>query len=133
MNSSPDIPSSTPYIPHIPLSDDIDDFTWSDDNRDYREFLFAGPSGVKINLDDTTFPLSILKTFLTDELISNIVLFTNTYAEICKMHPLFTEKVGGFNRTLLDLWKEVTKDDIWIYICLTILMGIINKPHYHMY
>ena len=133
MNSSPDIPSSTPYIPHIPLSDDIDDFTWSDDNRDYREFLFAGPSGVKINLDDTTCPLSILKTFLTDELISNIVLFTNTYAEICKMHPLFTEKVGGFNRTLLDLWKEVTKDDIWIYICLTILMGIINKPHYHMY
>ena len=50
MNSSPDIPSSTPYIPHIPLSDDIDDFTWSNDNRDYREFLFAGPSSIKIDL-----------------------------------------------------------------------------------
>ena len=57
MNSSPGISSSTPqpYIPHIPLSDDIDDFTWSDDNRDYREFLFAGPSGVKINLADMPF------------------------------------------------------------------------------
>ena len=49
------------------------------------------------------------------------------------MHPSFTEKVGGCNRSLLNLWKDVTKDDIWIYICLIVLMGIINKPYYHMY
>ena len=116
-NSSSDIPSTPqPYIPHIPLSDDIDDFTWSEDSRGFREFLFAGSSGVKINVADPTCPLSIIKTFLTDELLSNIVLFTNTYAELCKMHPSFIEKVGGCNRTLLNLWKEVTKDDMGLYM-----------------
>ena len=31
-------------------------------------------------MDDPTCPLSILKTFLSDELMNNIVPFTNTYA-----------------------------------------------------
>ena len=66
-------------------------------------------------------------------MISNIVVFTNTYAAICKSHPSFIEKVGGCNRTLLNLWRDVTKDDIWIYMCIIMFMGIINKPHYHMY
>ena len=113
MNSSPDISSPhQPHIPRISLSDSLDDFTWNDNNRDYREFLFAGASGVKINVDDPTCPLSILKTFLSDELINNVVLFTNTYAALCKVHPSFTEKVGGCNRSFLNLWKDVTKDDI---------------------
>ena len=111
VNISADISSTTShtYIPHILIADDIDNFTWNDDSRDYREFLFAGSSGVKINPVDHTCPLSILKTFLTDDLISNIVVFTNTYATICKSYPSFIEKVGGCNRTLLDLWRDVTK------------------------
>ena len=36
-------------------------------------------------------------------------------------------------RILFNLWKDVTKDDIWCYIAIHILMCIIKKPDYHSY
>ena len=70
---------------------------------------------------------------MTDEVISNIVLYTNTYAAILKLGPSFTEKVGGCNRTVLDWWKDVNADDIWIYIAIVILTCFVSKPQIHMY
>ena len=121
-----DVPSAIPsgssfppqpsYEPNIPSYDNLDVFTWTNNSRPFQEFEFIGLPEVKVGPRDHICPLSILKTFLTDEVISNIVLYTNIYAALLKLSPSFTEKVGGCNRTLLDLWKEVNADDIWIYI-----------------
>ena len=73
------------------------------------------------------------ETLLTDEVIPNIVLYTNTYAAILKLSPSYSEKVGECNRTVLDLWNDVNADDIWIYTAIIILMGIVSKPQIHMY
>ena len=100
------IPSSSPfppqssYVPNIPSYDNVDIFTWTNNSRPFQEFEFIGLPGVKVVPRDHICPLSIVKTFLTDEVISNIVLYTNTYAALLKLSPSFTEKVGGCNRTL---------------------------------
>ena len=57
-------------------------------------------------LKDPTCPLSILKTFLTDEII---VQYTNTYAYILQ-DPLYIEKLWS-NRSLLNLWKDISTVD----------------------
>ena len=127
------VPPQASFIPNIPSYNNVDDiFSWNNNIRPCREFQFTGSPGVKVVPNDPTCPLSILKTFLTD-VINNIVLYTNTYAAILKLSPSFTEKVAGCNRTILDLWKDVSKDDIWIYIAIIILMGITSKPQIHMY
>ena len=58
---------------------DVNEFLWNSNGRWPREFHFTGTSGVKNISDDRSCPLSVLKTFLTDNLISNIVKFTTTY------------------------------------------------------
>ena len=122
------------FIPNIPSYNSVDDvFSWNNNMQPFHEFQFTGEPGVKVVPNDPTCPLSILKTFLTNDVINNIVLYTNTYAAILKLSPSFTEKVARCNRTILDLWKDVTKDDIWIYIAIMILMGITSKPQIHMY
>ena len=45
--------------------------------RPFRQFQFTGEPGVKVVPNDPTCPLSILKTFLTNDVINNIVLYTN--------------------------------------------------------
>ena len=46
--------------------------------RSKRRFNFTSTPGVNILPEDSTSPLSILKMFLSDELIDNIVNFTNS-------------------------------------------------------
>ena len=83
--------------------------------------------------DNPNCPLSILKTFLTNELIDNIVIYTNTYAEIMKQAPHIIERLNNTQRSMFKLWKDVDRDDVWVYISILILMGINKKPYYHMY
>ena len=53
---------------------------WDDNARPFWVFPFTGIPGVKVNIDDSTCPLSIFKTFLTDEMVDDIVTYTNVYA-----------------------------------------------------
>ena len=137
-------PSLSPSPLNVPLtqlqspvpshySADANEFIWNDNERATREFHFSGTPGVKNITDNPDCPLSILKTFLTDELIDNIVVFTNVYAEIMKLAPHIIEKLNNTQRSIFKLWKDVDRDDVWVYICIIILMGIIQKPYYHMY
>jgi len=56
------------------------EFIWDDVSKPYHEFPFTGNPGVNANIYDQTCLLSILKTFLSDNLIEGIVKHTNTYA-----------------------------------------------------
>ena len=85
--SSSSVPPQASYIPNIPSYGDADVFSWNNISRPFREFQFTGTPGVKVVPNDNTCPLSVLKTFLTDRVISNIVLYTNTYAVILKLSP----------------------------------------------
>ena len=56
---------------------------WQQNGRRRRRcFNFVGDPGVKVVPDDTTSPLSVFKTFFSDELVQHIVDATNTCAEI---------------------------------------------------
>ena len=63
------------------------EFVWNDRSRTYHEFQFTGSPGVKVNVNDLQCPLTVLKTFLSDDLINSIVTHTNSYAELVKQLP----------------------------------------------
>ena len=111
----------------------VDDFVWCDNVRPPREFHFTGSPGVKVICDEPHSPLSILKTFFTVEIIYDLVNFTNTCAQLIIQTPAIQERLNSTQRSMFKLWKDVDCDEIWVYICLLILMGIIKKPFCHMY
>ena len=115
-----------------PLQNDYK-FIWNDNFRGPREFNFSGTPGVQNISDNPSCPLTVLKTFLTDEIICNIVTFTNTYVEVMKNTPNIMERLQQTERSVFKLWKDVDNEDIWVYFCIIIMMGIIKKPYYHMY
>ena len=41
--------------------------------------------------------------------------------------------MNAANRSLFKLWKDLTIDELWIYICLHIIMGLVHKPTFHSY
>ena len=75
----------------------------------------------------------MLKLFLTDDLINHLVSYTNLYAQIMKETPEIQEKMDLQNRNIFKLWRPVTFDEMWTYIAVISLMGIINKPKYDMF
>ena len=55
------------------------------------------------------------------------------YANLLRDSPELAAKMDNSERSLLNLWKDVTVDDIWVYFCILLLTGIINKPSFHLY
>ena len=106
---------------------------WNDNPRDYREFPFTGPSGVNSFPNDITCPFEVLKTFLSDDIIQNLVEYTNAYATVMKETPEIIEQMNNKKRSAFNLWVPVTFDEMWVYIAIITIMGIINKPDYHMF
>ena len=112
---------------------DVNEFLWNSNESGPREFHFTGSSGVKNISDDPSYPLSVLKTFLTDDLILNIVKFTNTHVALMKQSQGVKEKLNKTDRSMFKLWVDIDNDDVWMYFSILILMGIIKKPSFHMY
>ena len=130
----------------------MDDFEWNDNHQAYREFtetpvLLIEPYGhtcclslMKLFLTDEliepyghTCCLSIMKLFLTDELIENIVDSTNKYVELMKQVPAIEIKMTNNSPSVYNLWNELYVDEIWCYVSIQLLMGIIHKPYCNMY
>ena len=101
--------------------------------RPPTEFNFSGSPGVQLISDDPSYPLSVFKTFLTDEIISDLVEYTNIYAQLMIKSSAIQERLNLAQRSMFKLWQNVDIDEIWVHICLLDLMGIIKKPMYHMY
>ena len=71
--------------------------------------------------------------FLSDDIIEDIVIFTNSYTDIIKETPEIIDRIQATNRSLFKLWKPVTVNEMWMYISVISIMGIVKKPMYHMY
>lgn len=52
---------------------------WTD-NPNLKDFQFSGDSGLKLNLASDN-PIDFFNLFLTDQVLENIVIETNKYAE----------------------------------------------------
>ncbi|XP_040203818.1 piggyBac transposable element-derived protein 4-like [Rana temporaria] len=83
-------------------------------------FPFTGVSGMKVDVEDDN-PLAYLQLFLTDEVIEKIVTETNRYQEQ-QSSPTHQKFTRGRK------WEPVTKDDIWKFLGLIILQGVVGKP-----
>ena len=112
----------------------VDEDPWKKVGRkDRRSFPFSGLPGLTINPYDITSPLSVLHLFLSNEEVENFVKFTNEYAEMLINNPDIQERVAENDRTIFKTWKDTNVDELWMYIGVVLLMGIIKKPEYDMY
>ena len=41
--------------------------------------------------------------------------------------------MNNSQRAIFSLWKQTNFDEMWLYVTVTLLIGIVNKPQYHMY
>ncbi|KAM5148076.1 uncharacterized protein ACMZJ9_011736 [Mantella aurantiaca] len=83
-------------------------------------FPFSGVPGMKVDVEHNN-PLAYLKLFLTDEVIEKIVTETNRYKE--QQSATLYRKFSRSRK-----WEPVTKDDIWTFLGLIILQGVVRKP-----
>ena len=77
-------------------------------------FLGSGPKA-SVGRDVKT-ELDFFELFMTDDFIETFVTSTNGYAASTGFRP------RG------DAWKDVTADDIWVFIGIVIFMGTIDVP-----
>ena len=106
---------------------------YTDEGRNTkRQFPFTSLSRVNVQPEDPRSPMSIVKTFLTDDCIQNIDS-TNKYSEILLKNPAIQARMNNNQRSILSLWKPTNFDGMWLYITVTLVMGIVNKPQYHMH
>ena len=83
-----------------------DEFIWDDNTRGKHQFTFSGTPDIKVQAEDIDSPLSVLKTFITKEMVSDIVKYKNSYAEIMINHPKIQERMKQSARSLFHLWEE---------------------------
>ena len=55
--------------------------------------------------------------------------FTNDYAEIMKLTPEIVRRMDAKKRSLF----SITFDEMWVYIGVYAIMGIVQKPNIAMY
>ena len=83
-------------------------------------FRFTGSPGMKVNVEADN-PMAYLKLFLSEEVILQIVTETNRY------HDQQSATLRGrFSRSRK--WEPVTEEDIWNFLGLIILQGVVGKP-----
>ena len=111
----------------------VDLFEWNDTPRSLRQHQFLGTPGVKIRPEDITSHLECLMLFLSDNVISNIVEYTNSYPATMQSLPEIRRRMDESSRSLFNLWKPIDKDELWVFISILLLQGIINKPTNDMY
>ena len=65
--------------------------------------------------------------------MDSIVDFTNRYAEMMMNNPDIQAHMNTKQRSLFHLWRDTNRGEMWLYICIYLLMGIIHKPSIHGY
>ena len=55
---------------------------------------------------------------------------------ICSFDEVTASSAGTYGdkeKSLFNLWKDLTVDELCVYVCLQIIMGLVHKPKYHSY
>ena len=73
-------------------------------------------SRVNVQPEDRKSPMSILKTFLTNECIQNVVDSTNKYAEILLENSAIQARMNNSQCSIFSSWKPTNFDEMWLYI-----------------
>ena len=47
--------------------------------------------------------------------------------------PNIQAQTNTKQRSLFSIWKEMNRDEMWLYICVCLLIGIVHKPNIHAY
>lgn len=104
-------------------------FTWSDRATVLRQrFFFTGSPGRKVAIDDITDPLQYFQLFVTNDLLAEIVRETNLQAAVLSAKP---KGVKGHSR--MNKWKDTNVEEMNIFLALTLLLGIVQKPELEMF
>ena len=90
-------------------------------------FPFTGQPGCKATLTDKNDPVTYLRLFLDENVIDVIVTETNRYAK----QTLTRTPHRRLSRTRN--WEPVSRDDIWLFIGVLVLRGIVQKPQQRWY
>ena len=113
--------------------DKTPDDNWKNDGRSQRRYPFTGNPGVKLNASDPESPECIFKHFFTSDIVDHIVTCTNQYADVIRSTAGVISHMEAKQRSLYNQWKPIDSDELWIYLCMLILMGIIQKPEMRLY
>ncbi|XP_068094365.1 piggyBac transposable element-derived protein 4-like [Hyperolius riggenbachi] len=118
-----DLSSETDATSYTDIEEPVVVRTWCEleslDQAPPPRFPFTGVPGQKRNCDHN--PLAYLELFLTEDIIQRIVEETNCYAAQQQGAPL-----SRLSRTRR--WEPVTRDDIWLFLGLIFLQGLVGKP-----
>ena len=109
-------------------NNNVDSFEWDDTPRPLYQFQFIGTPSVKVEPADIISRLESLKLLLSDNVISSIVEYTNSYAKTKQNLPEKRRRTDESSRSLFSSWKPIDKDELWVYISILLLQRIINKP-----
>lgn len=66
-------------------------------------------------------------------MIDKFVEFTKKYANILQNDPIIKARVAEKRKGYVKNWVDVTHDEFWVYIAVTLLMGITQKPNFDLY
>ena len=82
---------------------------------------FTASSGVTHSLDDMATEMDFFNLLYTDDMLENMVVQTNLYAQQC----------GVLNPD--PSWEDTSREEMRAFIGIHILMGIVLMPDQHMY
>lgn len=83
---------------------------------------FTAKPGVNVPVNNYNNPYELFKLFFTDELVDEIVIQTNLYAEKFLANRVL-KRYSRFNS-----WKPVTRDEMFVLMAVYMLSGFIWKP-----
>ena len=103
-------------------------YNWAVKEPVIPEFEFNERVGLTIEMPPDATPIDYLQLQLTDELISEVRIATNLYANcvIDSSGPLS-------RRSIWKKWKPVTDDEMRKFLALVFHMGLIKMPSYKHY
>ena len=107
---------------------DEEEYEWSNDNPNIKQFTFNEDTGLKIEAPDDDNPLFFFNLFVSDEPLQQIVDQSNYYAArvINTSRPLRRSSV-------LNTWKDATLEEMKQFFGLVFHMGIVAMPPYCSY
>ncbi|XP_070546976.1 piggyBac transposable element-derived protein 4-like [Ptychodera flava] len=118
----------------IDFADDVAN-GWSSNPADDSEQLTLpfdyATTGINEDIPADATPLSFVRFFLTDEVLDVTVTETNKYAD-----QVIQEKLrdGGLQQhSRLRRWRPVNKDEMCVFLGVSIAMGILRKPDLDQY